>query len=686
MKYSLIIGCCVALAVISSCKYEVDWSAVPDILEDTGNGDDDDDNNDIIIDDDDDDDDDNLDGCTPGEEFCIGNEIHICKADKTTRKVDECDDETQVCINGVCAMKLCEPASIECEETGEVSVTCNVYGTAIESRTVCDEDEFCNRESGKCEGRVCSPGERICEDNGYKECDGRGTGYGDVVACEAGQECQSGTCVNTSCEADELTCVGNEVWKCKSDNSGFELDHGCTSGEYCEGGECKHINCKPLEKRCEGDTVMQCDSLGKAETVLTKCEGGAPRCDVDSASCVECLSDGDCGSDVCNVNTNRCEDPCNGKECGTFSGKNCGSCTGGETCNTSTGVCQTTCVPDCDDKCGGASDGCGGKCNDECDSGKVCQSQTCVPCGGNEQPCCDGDSCNSGYKCQSGACTTDCTADCTGKECGDDGCGGNCGTCDNAPAPECINENTLRIYIVPGECDDKGKCSYDYSDQTCGYECDNGVCTDCEPDCDDKCGGASDGCGGSCNASCPSGKVCSSQTCVPCGQIGEPCCVGDSCTEGICTSGTCQVVGWYDSNSNLTWMVNPSVNKMEWAVAVNYCNGLSGGWHLPTISELRSLLRGCPATETGGSCGLTDSCLSESCISSSCDGCSENGGPDNGCYWPNEIEGTCMAAFLSSSSYATDTNRVLFVYFRYGSVGHNSKTSIGYIRCVSAGP
>jgi len=39
--------------------------------------------------------------------------------------------------------------------------------------------------------------------------------------------------------------------------------------------------------------------------------------------------------------------------------------------------------------------------------------------------------CEPGYVCENGACVPVCTPDCAGKECGDDGCGGTCGSCDS---------------------------------------------------------------------------------------------------------------------------------------------------------------------------------------------------------------------------------------------------------------
>ena len=142
---------------------------------------------------------------------------------------------------------------------------------------------------------------------------------------------------------------------------------------------------------------------------------------------------------------------------------------------------------------------------------------------------------------------------------------------------------------------------------------------------------------------------------------------------------------WTDSSSGLTWQNPPAESAMQWPEAVDYCENLildgHSDWRLPTISELRSLIRGCPATQTGWSCGVDDGCLSfSSCWSDPCEGCS-SGGPDDGCYRPVEVEGSCDWYWSSSSREDDDFYR-WFVIFFSGRVDHGVKALGNDVRCV----
>ncbi len=108
-----------------------------------------------------------------------------------------------------------------------------------------------------------------------------------------------------------------------------------------------------------------------------------------------------------------------------------------------------------------------------------------------------------------------CVADCVGKECGDDGCGGSCGTCNTGYS--CNAEGICILDCIPQTCQDLGKecevwddgCggSVDCDGCGAGKNCNNGVCESiCVPDCEGKqCG--EDGCGGSCGV-CEDGESC----------------------------------------------------------------------------------------------------------------------------------------------------------------------------------
>ena len=256
------------------------------------------------------------------------------------------------------------------------------------------------------------------------------------------------------------------------------------------------------------------------------------------------------------------------------------------------------CVPQCAGKqCG--DDGCGGTCG-TCIGGKVCEAGTCATPGGcgevTYEGCCDGQllkycegeqlktlDCAAQQQCGWNAqgqfydCATDggsdpsgahpkscgaCVANCAGKDCGDDGCGGQCGTCSGGKVCQngtCVAQGGCGAVTYEGccqgqtlnYCDAQQLVTVDCSgNPSCGwvaqgsfYDCGTAGGSDpsgqnpksCDGGCVPSCAGkqcGSDGCQGSCGT-CAGGKVCQNGTCVASGGgIGDVCTADAQCQGG----------------------------------------------------------------------------------------------------------------------------------------------------------
>jgi hypothetical protein len=114
-----------------------------------------------------------------------------------------------------------------------------------------------------------------------------------------------------------------------------------------------------------------------------------------------------------------------------------------------------------------------GACGVRCEKCEVCSGGACVS---NGDPCC-GVKCTGRSVCDGGVCVPPpCSPRCQGKECGDDGCGGSCGSCPDG-------------YLCRGN----GKCA-------CAESCGGSVC-------------GVDSCGNSCGT-CGIGQTCDGGQCV----------------------------------------------------------------------------------------------------------------------------------------------------------------------------
>ncbi len=399
-----------------------------------------------------------------------------------------------------------------------------------------------------------------------------------------------------------------------------------------------------------GDDAAAPDVVDTLEATPDAC---VPSCGADN----ECGSDG-CGS-FCGVckglqcKDNHCVacDPldCGGIECGFENecGESCGECTTGQFCSFA-GTCTT-------DPCLGVdAAGC-------CEPGRLlyCQGDrlerlSCSPrsCGWNAEfgayDC--GDSTDAD---PSGAhprdCADLCVPDCTGRACGDDGCGGSCGTCGGDTVCE----------PASGTC---ASCLPDCTDRACGDDGCGGSCGDCVGalaycaggacQCSAQCAGricGDDGCGGTCGTceagftchegGCECAPQCDGKSCGPdgCGNLCGVCDGGCACDDGgLCVppAGSALENGCdgtvRDPATGLVWQ-QAFGGSREFGAARVLCDNLATAghddWRLPGIDELRTLIVGCPATAGDGPCPIHDGCTSTTCDSPDCAGCALDAGP-----------------------------------------------------------
>lgn len=332
-------------------------------------------------------------------------------------------------------------------------------------------------------------------------------GFSSFQAVQA--NCQGAGCYGSACQPESDNCQG--VLSCRGGIC------QCASGAtFCNGEVCVDLSRHDAH----------CGACNRAVQANQHCCGGQPFMFNDphhcGRNCTDCGVDATCVLGTC-VATTECTPACQpDAECvsGTCTPINCSTsttpCPAPTVCNPDTERCeQIICTPSncvssgcwqrsCDPNRGCVATRTPGCCesDQECPAPQICTSNrctctpTCTPgaCGGQDG--CGGTcGCPAPAVCRAGAC---CTPQCSGKECGADGCGGQC----------------------PSRCSGSSVCFQD--------RC-------CTPDCAYKfCG--PDGCGGTCpTIGCPFGGTCNTTT----GQCCTPDCTGKECGEDGC-GGSCQ--------------------------------------------------------------------------------------------------------------------------------------------------
>ncbi len=136
-----------------------------------------------------------------------------------------------------------------------------------------------------------------------------------------------------------------------------------------------------------------------------------------------------------------------------------------------------------------------------------------------------------------------------------------------------------------------------------------------------------------------------------------------------------------DSTSGLTW--SSRSDQMYWSSAESYCENLTEGnhddWKMPNIDELRTVIRNCDNTQTGGACAISDpdhlsSSDNKNC---SCDSIQNNEG------YYSKLGDEDAITLWSSSVRSDDTNSAWCITFTSAYILNLNKS--GYsrnVRCV----
>ena len=346
---------------------------------------------------------------------------------------------------------------------------------------------------------------------------------GDVTCnpqCKDSYECILGTCHPDYCTfgLEDFGCCAGQMW------------FWCNDAGKLHWSDCSGNN-PPLDTCGWDEDEYKCGGISEDPSGI-----------LPLACCVPDCADKECDPDGCWGDCGECEawEECNAGKCNCVPDSvlcNGTCCPVGQVC-----ADDTCCLADCEDKdCG--DDGCGGSCGE------------CTACG---------------EECIESVCSF--TA-CDGKECGSDNCEGTCGVCDEEANEACSGGLCVCLHLeCVNSCCDKNEVCFDGSccqpacdgkdcgDDGCGGECGEcgGLCQDgtcCLPDCDGKvCGG--DGCGGECGPDCTDGLDCTSDACIDgtCKfEIDKGCLINDEC-----------VVDESNKPDSVCWWCAPGTSAVDW--------------------------------------------------------------------------------------------------------------------------
>jgi uncharacterized protein (TIGR03382 family) len=447
------------------------------------------------------------------------------------------------CGNGQCEadeLENCESCPEDCKCSGDKVCFQAACCLPICAGKDCGDDG-CGGSCGDCPGGTCFDGTCCFPDCAGKECGDNGCG-GKCGDCPPFDSCVDGVC--KLCEPD---CEGKA---CGSDGCGGSCGE-CEFGDYClPNGQCEAL------PRCEPTALLPCEAETTGSTEdgsnlfqAYSCAGGLKKgtevvyefsAEVDDQVTIvveELEGNIDLGLFLMG-------DPCIEDHCLAYDSKKIvASVEAGQTyfvvVDGAAGAptmfkLGIKCKSMCQTQCSGKNcgpDGCGGVCG-TCENGESCVKGQCKVYGGFGWPCLGDFECDSGY-CVQGPDTTVCTQECSDASCP---AGWTCEAVDVDGASVKLCQSDCLPDCTDNECGDNG-CGFACGTCPKGYLCEDSVCVEapCTPQCTGKeCG--KDGCGGMCGE-CDEGYECKGGLCheLPC----DVDCAGLECGPSNCPGKSC---------------------------------------------------------------------------------------------------------------------------------------------------
>ncbi len=338
-------------------------------------------------------------------------------------------DHRACCGDAICWFDDCGNAGVKILDcaSGCADARCKDCSGSCAGKQ-CGEDG-CGGECGTCGDGTCAGGAWTSP----PECNGgMCTGGGSVLSCDDGE-----ACTDDSCDPRQGCLHAANTAACEDGDP-------CTTSDRCETGTCKG----GAAATCDDQNPCTLDSCLKGYGCKHVNEADGTMCQVGACNGLEWTASWTCRSGVCEGGGKvACDDgiPCTQDSCNAKTG--CGNLLNEGRCLID-GACVVEDVAYPGNACR--------VCDPGQDPGEWTVLEDGTPCGGGEF-------------CVNGFCG--CEPDCSNRECGDDGCGGSCGTCVQA---ECIGS----VWYPATQCYN-GQCFGDDPVQCAGPSC---VLASCDPD------------------------------------------------------------------------------------------------------------------------------------------------------------------------------------------------------------